>query len=175
MKIGHHLLDLVDLVGTSPYNRMAQVICQTINGSSIPTSAGMTVYMEITGRYLKSSANGCWYSTGDGAWGSEKFYHRAENSQKVLFYKTPWVVADMKHTSARFSYFLAPRREGSWGLGKADGQIQVKSRLTSIPSGFMVKLQGNGNFPFLFSTRKLKPNDSFGKGKDQRFSQLMRT
>lgn len=41
MKMGHHLLDLV---GTGPYNRMVQLICQAINESSIPTRAGMTVY-----------------------------------------------------------------------------------------------------------------------------------
>lgn len=28
-------------MGTGPCNRMVQVICQAINGSSIPTSAGM--------------------------------------------------------------------------------------------------------------------------------------
>lgn len=86
---GHDLLDLVDLVGIGPYNRMVWLICQAINGSSIPTSAGMTIFMEITGWYLKSRANGCWYSTDDGAWGSGKIFRGEKMVKKSYFTKHP--------------------------------------------------------------------------------------
>lgn len=89
MKIGHHLLDLVDLVGASPDNRRVQGICQAINRSSIPTRAGMTIFMEITGWYLKSSAKGCWYSTGDGAWGRKNFIRGKKIVKKSCFTKHP--------------------------------------------------------------------------------------
>lgn len=59
--------------------------------------------------------------------------------------------------------------------GRQMDKYQVNSRLTSIHSGFMVELQVNGNFLCLFSIGSIKTHDPSGKGKDQRFSQLMRT
>lgn len=72
-----------------PYNRMVWLICQAINGSSFLTSAGMTIFMEITGWYLKSRANGCWYSTDDGAWGSGKIFRGEKMVKKSYFTKHP--------------------------------------------------------------------------------------